>query len=417
MAMDMDLISKLFVLPILLLALGTMWIVAPIIGIEAPKHRYAAIDGLRGFLALFVFLHHASSWYYFARIHEWSIIPSSLYNQFGSTSVAMFFMITAFLFFSKLIDSYGKRFDWLKLYVSRVVRIMPLYLTAVVLLFIVVGFVTHFTLHESLSSLLLQFGKWIMIMEPNVNHLNGTKFIICGVQWSLAYEWLFYCSLAFFGLLFFRLKPSFPVILTAAIFFTVFALIIGSYYSSRVWLRLWPFAGGLIAAFVVRNAKVRSVFADVLVTPVLLLLIYVGVFLYPLIFSFVPLVCMTVVFIGIACGNSLFGLLTWKPCRQLGQISYSVYLLHGLVLFSTFYFAIGFGQAASFSILQHWITICVCCVLVVIFCSFTYYYIEKPGTDSAAGLTRKIRAYFGLKMPVGKEPAKKESAVSEPIGH
>ena len=126
---------------------------------------------------------------------------------------------------------------------------------------------------------------------------------------------------------------------------------------------------------------------------------YIAVFLYPLIFSFVPLVCMTVVFIGICCGNSLFGLLTSKPCRQLGQISYSIYLLHGLLLFINFYFALGGGQAAQFTILQHWITICICSIFVVILCSFSYYYIEKPGIESPTGLTRKIRGFFGRKLP------------------
>lgn len=401
--MTMDLISRLFVLPILLLALGTMWIIAPIVRIDAPKHRYAAIDGLRGFLAMFVFLHHSSSWYYYARMHQWSIIPSSLYNQFGSTSVAMFFMITAFLFFSKLIESYGRKFDWLKLYVSRVVRIMPLYLTVVVALFVVVGFITHFRLQESFGRLVLEFGQWAMIMETNVNQLNGTKFIICGVQWSLAYEWLFYCSLAFFGWLFFRLKPSFFTILMAAVFFIVFALIIANYYPARVWLRMWPFASGLVAAFVVRSEKVKRICSDILFTPILIVLIYISVFIYPLVFSFVPLFCMTIVFIGVCCGNSLFGILTWKPCRQLGQISYSVYLVHGLLLFITFNFILGFTKAASFSILEHYIIICICAVFVVIFCSLTYTCIEKPGIESATGLTRRIREYFGLKRRTVKE--------------
>jgi len=401
--MDMDLISKLFVLPVLLLALGTMWIVAPIVRIEAPKHRYAAIDGLRGFLAMFVFLHHSAMWYYFARIHQWSYFPSSLYNQFGSTSVAMFFMITSFLFFSKLIEGYGRKFDWLKLYVSRIARIMPLYVTVVLALFIVVGFVTHFTLHESFGSLLLQFGQWIMIMEPNINHLNGTEFIICSVQWSLAYEWLFYFSLVIFGWLFFRLKPSFIVILTACIFLAIFALIIAHYYSDRVWLRMWPFASGLLAAFLARNARLKKIFSGNLITPPLLLLIYIGVFTYPSIFSFVPLVCMTMVFIGICCGNSLFGLLTWKPCRLLGQASYSIYLLHGLVLFITFYFVLGFGQAAHLTVFQHWLTIAFCSIFVIIIASFSYAYMEKPGMESAAGLTKKIREFFGLQLPTMPE--------------
>jgi len=401
--MTMDLISKLFVLPVLLLALGTMWIIAPIVGIEAPKHRYAAIDGLRGFLAIFVFLHHSSCWYYYARTHQWSMVPSYLYIQFGSTSVAMFFMITSFLFFTKLIEGYGRRFDWLKLYVSRILRIMPLYVTVVLALFVVVGFVTHFTLHESFGSLLLQFGQWIMIMEPNINQLNGTKFIICSVQWSLAYEWLFYFSLVIFGWLFFRLRPSFIIILTAYIFLAIFALIIANYYSARIWLRMWPFASGLLAAFLVRNTKVKKIFSNSLITPFLLLVIYIGVFLYPDIFSFVPLICMTVVFIGICCGNSLFGILIWKPCRLLGQASYSIYLLHGLVLFITFYFALGFEQVAHLTVFQHWLTIGFCTIFVILIASFSYSYIEKPGMESAAGLTKKIREFLGLRLPAMPE--------------
>src|ERR1700761_6804237 len=108
----MNVISKLFLIPIVLLALGTSYGMGRLLRIQAPKHRFAAIDGLRGYLAIFVFLHHSSIWYYFHSIHEWSHLPSSLFNHLGSTSVALFFMITAFLFFSRLIDARGSDFDW-----------------------------------------------------------------------------------------------------------------------------------------------------------------------------------------------------------------------------------------------------------------------------------------------------------------
>ncbi len=56
----MEFISNIFIIPILVLSLGAIAITAHIFGIDAPKHRYASIDGLRGFLAIFVFLHHSS---------------------------------------------------------------------------------------------------------------------------------------------------------------------------------------------------------------------------------------------------------------------------------------------------------------------------------------------------------------------
>jgi peptidoglycan/LPS O-acetylase OafA/YrhL len=391
----MELISALFVVPILLLALATIAFVAPIVGIDVPHHRYASIDGLRGFLAMFVFLHHSSSWYYFARIHEWSIIPSELFNHFGSTSVALFFMITAFLFFSKLIEARGRPFDWLKLYVSRVLRIVPLYILAMLVLFLIVGFVTHFKRRESLGNLMVELVQWLFIMETDINQLAGTKFIICGVQWSLAYEWLFYCSLALIGPIFFRLKTKLSVILLAALFLGVFAVIIYNYYPARVWWRMCPFISGLAAAFVARSEKARRILSDMWMSPILVLLLLLALFNYPDIFSPIPLLCITLVFIGIACGNDLFGILTWKPCRQLGQISYSVYLLHGLVLFTCFYFALGFAQAANLSIVGHWLIICICSIFVVTVCSFTYYYIEMLGTKNAAAVTKQVRRLIG----------------------
>ncbi len=235
-------------------------------------------------------------------------------------------------------------------------------------------------------------------MEPDIGQFpNGTKFIICGVQWSLAYEWMFYCSLALIGGAFFRLKPSLITLFLATVFLVVFALIIHSYYPNRLWWRLCPFLSGLAAAFVARNEKAGKFFSHIWATPILLALGYIAIFVYPLIFALVPMLCMTLVFIGLACGNDLFGLLNWKPCRQLGQISYSIYLLHGLVLFTVFYFVLGFGEAASFSIIQHWLTICVCCIFVVFLCSFSYCYIEKPGIDSAGIVIRKIRSLLGAK--------------------
>src|SRR4051794_29707847 len=67
--------------------------------------RYVSIDGLRGYLALAVLLHHACTWYFYARTGKWAPPPSNLYTHFGHSGVALFFMITGFLFFTKLLNS------------------------------------------------------------------------------------------------------------------------------------------------------------------------------------------------------------------------------------------------------------------------------------------------------------------------
>src|ERR1700737_3166682 len=108
------------VLPIILIALFTLKLVSKIIKITPLAVRNKSIDGLRGYLAFFVFLHHSTMWYFYLRTNNWANPPSNLYRHFGGTSVDIFFMITSFLFFSKLIEAKEGYIDWLKLYISRI---------------------------------------------------------------------------------------------------------------------------------------------------------------------------------------------------------------------------------------------------------------------------------------------------------
>lgn len=367
---------------------------APLMRIEAPKHRYSSIDGLRGFLAMFVFLHHSAIWFYFSHMHEWSHIPSDLFNQFGSTSVAFFFMITAFLFFSKLINSFSGTIDWTKLYVSRIMRIMPLYLLAVFIMVVVIGFLSHFTLNEPLQNLLQHLFQWSFFMEPDINKIYGTRFINSGVQWSLTYEWSFYCCLAIIGWLFFRIKTSPVIIILTIAFLIIFLIIIHEYYSFREWKRIFTFIPGIIGAFLSRNEKVRKVCSDQSSTLFLIVLPCVVLFYYPTIFEPIPFLCAAIIFFAIASGNTIFGLLTCKPSLLLGQISYSIYLLHGIILFFVFHFVIGTGYAEKLPILTYWSIISLCAVVVTVVSAFSYIYVEKTGIDSSANITHKIKVLF-----------------------
>lgn len=63
--------------------------------------RLDSIDGLRGYLAFFVFIHHAYVWYFYLHYGAWSRPLSNFYNQLGKGSVAVFFMITGFCFSQK----------------------------------------------------------------------------------------------------------------------------------------------------------------------------------------------------------------------------------------------------------------------------------------------------------------------------
>ena len=388
----MDTLSYLFILPVLLISLGTVYFVSKVLGIEAKSHRYSAIDGMRGYLAMFVFLHHAGSWWYMIHIHEWGVIPNQLYNHFGSVSVSFFFMITGFLFFTKLIEApqFGSGiFQWFRFYVSRILRIMPLYIFAMIVLFLSIGLASHFSLREPFFALFRHMGQWMLFMEPDINRVKGTKFYISGVQWSLAYEWLFYCSLPIVGILFFRLRTSIFTIALSLLFVGVFAYVIYRFYPQRNWLRATPFATGIAAAFLVKNGIGRKFAVNKWLTPILMMLLGFTLSIYDTMFELAPFFVISLIFIAIAGGNDLFGILNAKVSRLLGQISYSLYLLHALILSTVFRFIL--PSANTYSILQFWCVIVVCSMVVTVVCSLTYFFIERPCLENSAKIARYLK--------------------------
>ena len=70
--------------------------------------RYSALDGLRGFAALSVFFHHVAITYYFIVAGEWSHAGSRFYTLLGPVGVSLFFMITGFLFWGKMLRTKGR---------------------------------------------------------------------------------------------------------------------------------------------------------------------------------------------------------------------------------------------------------------------------------------------------------------------
>ena len=97
----MDPTSAFPALLLLLMAIFSSMALVVLFGPPKEQGRFLAIDGLRGYLAFFVFLHHAMIWFFYLKTNKWEVPPSNLYTHFGQAGVAFFFMITGFLFFLK----------------------------------------------------------------------------------------------------------------------------------------------------------------------------------------------------------------------------------------------------------------------------------------------------------------------------
>jgi peptidoglycan/LPS O-acetylase OafA/YrhL len=109
-----------------------------------------------------------------------------------------------------------------------------------------------------------------------------------------------------------------------------------------------------------------------------LLLVFILIYFFNNGQDILPLVVSTLLFIILASGNSIFGILSNTYSRLLGQITYSLYLLHGIVLFIVFRFIIGYPQAAQLSDNNYWLIIACCIVPIVLISQISYKYIELP---------------------------------------
>ncbi len=96
----------LYVLLIYLISFITISLIEKLFLI-APTNdkRNASIDGLRGFLALGVFIHHTYIYFSYFKSGIWQHPSIYLFNQLGVTSVSLFFMITSYLFTWKFLNS------------------------------------------------------------------------------------------------------------------------------------------------------------------------------------------------------------------------------------------------------------------------------------------------------------------------
>lgn len=368
-------ISPSLALVCLFIALLTAGLIGRFYGHPLEHAKYQTIDGLRGYLAFFVFLHHASIWFYYLRDGVWQVPPSNLFAHFGQSGVALFFMITAFLFVTKLLDSRKKAFDWRHLYISRIFRLVPLYLFAMLILLLIVGVISAWQLHEPPAQVFFEVLRWLMFTVgggPSINAISETGIIMAGVTWSLPYEWFFYFSLPVIAL-FLGILPPYSYI-GLGLFLT--GLMVYVWHPDMAVIRC--FWGGVIAAFFVRWHWLRR-FAETGWGSLLAVfaLLYT-VLEFDTVYVSRAQIMLSISFILIASGSSLFGLLKLRVSKTLGEMAYSIYLLHGILLFVFFYGVMGIERAKSASPEMHWLALMGLSVVLVVVSFMTYSFIEKP---------------------------------------
>ena len=346
-------------------------------------NRFGAIDGIRGYLALSVFFHHYVITYYWKLNQVWQRPPENFFQNLGKVGVAIFFMITGFLFFSRIINK-DQTVNWFSLYKSRIFRIYPLYLFSLCAISFFVFSASSFEVSVSAKHLFKEYVKWMFFIGGTINDVSDTKTIIAGVDWTLKYEWLFYLMLPIIfclnrfvgelGLIFLGL---------VAVYTYIYPIRVG-YFSSEY---LIYFAIGAAAyplsAYI--NAYLNY---DHLLVSTLSLFLVSTLLIYPHTLDSFHVIMMAALFILVASGNSIFGILSARASVLLGEISYSIYLLHGIVLYFIFTYWSP-TEISNLTLSEYALFLPIVSFVVVVISAITFLLIERPAIKAGKNFTFK----------------------------
>lgn len=384
----MNPLNPLFAVIVMTIACITGYLINLKAKTKKSNARFETIDGLRGFLALAVFIHHSTIWHQFIHEGTWRLPDSNLYIHFGETSVALFFMITSFLFVTKLINTKEHDFNWNYFFISRFFRLVPMYFFSLLLIILIVMQMSDWKLQVSILAFFKSIVHWLAFTlneMPYINNYNFTDKINAGVTWSLWYEWLFYFSLPILSLLISYKKPKLAYVLISIAFIVFFFVnhILQLY-------QIYAFAGGAIAAYISKfisiNTKLKDYSASVVVIICLLLIRQFNTSK-----NDYCIILTSITFTLIAIGTSVFGILKLSFIKILGDMSYSIYLLHGIVLFGTFHFIFSADNLKLYTPTQFSFMIFAVTPFIIITSYLGYRFIEKPSMDKSKKIIQKLQ--------------------------
>jgi len=353
--------------------------------LNSRQNRFRSLDGIRGFLALSVFFHHFVITYYWKINGAWVRPPQDIFQNFGKVGVAVFFMITGFLFISKITQK-NNTINWFKLYQSRIFRIIPLYLFALILITSIVFLDSDYQLKVTLNTLMKQYIKWGMFIGGSLNDFADSRVIIAKVDWTLKYEWIFYFSLPIVALLLDKLKiigVIFIIVCSVTLFINPISIL---YFSTKFIIY---FCVGGLASYVVKRFETHSQITGKIPSTINLVLIIAAI-LYPNTLDAFHVAIISSLFILTLLGNDLYGLFSLRSSIVLGEISYSIYLLHGVVLYVVFTI-INPIEMNEYKIKEFMFFMPLMAVLVVIVSATTFLLVEKPSINFGRKL--KINPY------------------------
>ena len=354
------------------------------------RARIGCIDGLRGYLALAVMVHHFFIWSAVTRFGaDWGPPSLNVLNQLGAGGVALFFMITGAVFYPRILAGFAAT-SWTSVYLGRAFRLLPLIAVSVaVVVAVIVARMPHPVVDARLFG---AAARWLTAWgEPPLLGFPDSGRINAYVLWSLRLEWLFYllalpaCAAAM-ALLHARRLPT--VALPLALLGLLGAARIGAGVAGLdigILKYFTLFAVGMLAFECQARPRLRAMLAQPRVGWLAAAGLLLGVVATPVPFDW-SLPLFGCFFACVICGNDLGGVLRGRGALVLGECSFGIYLLHGIALYLLF----DGGATAHIATGLLPVLLPAAMVVVVAVTAATYLLVERPAIRLGKTVTRRL---------------------------
>lgn len=333
------------------------------IGVTENTYKYRTMDGLRGICAALVIFHHffwrdGSSSDYFWSTDYLSANVKAIVMLIGHLPVALFFMISGFLFYFVA----ASKKPLIPFFKGRLLRIYPPVVFS--LLIAMFGLVI-----VNSDSAICSIGVFKYMPTPldfiSGGDVCGFKMgpVNSGILWTLIWEWRLYVFVPILMVLLGYFKNEIFVML--GLFSLVFMLWQIGFTDEKSASYMILFVSGFLTAILSK----REISKKMSLSLFLVGIFSFGACLFTIrhIYNPVVAISLTPIFLSIASGFSIFGLLTSRALQLLGVTSFSVYLNHGVFQFISKHYLYDFG-------LYIWQTTSV--VMIAVAAPFLYKYIE-----------------------------------------
>jgi peptidoglycan/LPS O-acetylase OafA/YrhL len=349
------------------------------------KHSFGTLEGLRGILAVFVFVCHTPMLCHSRQADGTDFPYTPIYGNLGTSAVFYFFMMTGFLFWLQIIRKPRaiKAVSFLK---ARFFRLFPVYFISATLT-VATALYFSWPIKVSGSELTGQIAPWYAFRIfglPDINGLHAEA--INGPYWSLRYEWAFYALIPLFALVGRQWwgRASIIVIMTG---------ITLGFGTEKVPGKVLGFVAGMLVAEVAvrplwQGIRNRYLGWSVILGTIAVLAVAEISYASPI--HKAQILYLSPLFFLCAVDNDAFAFLKSKPTRFLGAISYDVYVFHNIVLY---WLLEGFP---STDIRVHWLKVLLSIPIILLITVPVHWFVERPFMKGMPSL-ELIKALFGMK--------------------